>query len=80
MSIRESINAFSFAHFGDVWADLRERITLSRVRRNAYAETYRELMSLTDRELNDLGFARFDIRRIAKEAADDAVRRHVRGA
>lgn len=79
MSIRETNNAFSFAHFGGVWADLRERITLNRVRRTAYDQTYRELACLTDRELNDLGFARFDIRQIAKDAADESVRRHVRG-
>jgi uncharacterized protein YjiS (DUF1127 family) len=34
-----------------------------------YARTVQELESLTNRELADLGISRFDIPRLAKEAA-----------
>ena len=40
-------------------------------RRRIYRTTYNELSMLADRELNDLGIARADIRRIASEAAED---------
>lgn len=32
-----------------------------------------ELFALTDRELNDLGISRYDIRRIARMAATDVI-------
>lgn len=38
-------------------------------RRNVYAQTLRELNSLTDRELADLGIARASIPAVAHEAA-----------
>ncbi len=42
------------------------------LRRHAkYTMLSRELHSLSDRELNDLGFARSQIRRIAREGARD---------
>lgn len=34
-----------------------------------YRETVRELALLSDRELSDLGLARFDIARVARQAA-----------
>ena len=34
-----------------------------------FRRTYRELSTLTDRELNDLGISRFDLQRVAKNAA-----------
>ena len=34
-----------------------------------YRETARELAQLSDRELSDLGIARLDIARVAREAA-----------
>ena len=37
-----------------------------------FRETYDELSKLSDRELNDLGFSRGDLTRIAREAADMA--------
>lgn len=79
MSNRATTHAFSLTLFGDVWADLRERIALIRVRRAAYNQTWDELSCLTDRELNDIGFARHDIRRVAHEVADEAARKHARG-
>lgn len=45
------------------------RLTLWLRRREAYAQTVNELGALTDRDLNDLGIARCDIRRLAREAA-----------
>jgi len=39
--------------------------------RRVYLRTLRELSSCTDRELDDLGIARADIYRIARQAAQD---------
>jgi uncharacterized protein YjiS (DUF1127 family) len=36
-------------------------------RRRRYKTTVRELLSLSDRELSDIGISRCDIRRIAKQ-------------
>ncbi len=38
-------------------------------RRRVYAQTVRELSSLTDRDLTDLGLARANIHDLAREAA-----------
>ncbi|MFN3613903.1 MAG: DUF1127 domain-containing protein [Rubrimonas sp.] len=46
------------------------RLSLWLRRREAYARTVNELEVLTDRDLSDLGIARCDIRRLAREAAD----------
>jgi len=35
----------------------------------SYRKTYNELASLTDRDLNDLGINRHDIKRVAKSSA-----------
>lgn len=48
---------------------LRARLAEVIARRRAYAATLRELNALTERELNDLGLSRGDIRRVAREAA-----------
>ena len=43
---------------------------LSKIRAyKLYRETVRELTELSDRELADLGIARFDIARVARQAA-----------
>lgn len=41
-------------------------------RRKVYLATYHELSMLTDRDLNDLGIARSNIKRLALEAAYDS--------
>lgn len=51
--------------FSGVVDNIRTRIT----QRVVYARTRDELMSLTDRELNDLGIGRGSIRSIARDAA-----------
>lgn len=38
-------------------------------RRRLYLQTVEELNSLSDRDLRDLAISRYDVRRIAKEAA-----------
>jgi uncharacterized protein YjiS (DUF1127 family) len=44
--------------------------SLSKIRTyKLYRQTVRELSELSDRELADLGFARFDIARVAREGA-----------
>jgi len=40
-------------------------------RRRIYSRTLAELSALTDRELADLGISRFDIARVAREAANE---------
>jgi uncharacterized protein YjiS (DUF1127 family) len=40
-------------------------------RRRIYSRTQAELSALTDRELADLGISRFDIARVAREAANE---------
>lgn len=54
-----------FARF----AALTETIRLRNEKRKIYNRTYRELASLTDRDLSDLGLARSEIRRVAWQAA-----------
>jgi uncharacterized protein YjiS (DUF1127 family) len=52
----------AFAARVNAWA--RRRIEIER--------TFNELNALTDRELDDLGFSRFDLRRIAAESVPQA--------
>ncbi len=42
-------------------------------RRRRENRTFRELAMLSERDLNDLGISRADIRRIAREAAEQGV-------
>ncbi len=51
------------------FANLVERIKENRARGAEYNRTYRELQSLSDRELNDIGVRRCDIADIAREHA-----------
>ena len=45
-------------------------LSAAQKRRTVYRRTFNELASLNDRELSDLGIARANISKIAKEAAD----------
>lgn len=49
--------------------DAVEALRRFRARRAAFNQTYNELSVLSQRELDDLGIARSDIARIAREAA-----------
>ncbi|WGW02319.1 DUF1127 domain-containing protein [Tropicibacter oceani] len=57
-------NSFG-ARFSSLIVDLKARMA----RRSVYKTTLRELSSLSDRELNDLGLSRSMIRRVAYQAA-----------
>lgn len=57
------------AGLADRLAALPKLIKAAIVRRQKYAQTYRELDALTERELSDLGIHRSSIARIAHEAA-----------
>ena len=46
--------------------DLRRSMKLRAERRASYKQTYKELIRLTDFELNDIGICRGDIRNIAR--------------
>ena len=56
----------SSARLDAVFAGVRNALA----RRRAYLETLRELGALTDRELADLGFARCDLRRVARDSVE----------
>lgn len=49
--------------------DLLARLQRTLANYREYRRVYEELDSLTERDLTDLGISRYDIRRIAKEAA-----------
>lgn len=59
-----SQNSFG-ARLSSMLIDIRARFA----RRNVYKTTFRELASLSDRELSDLGLNRTMIRRVAYQAA-----------
>lgn len=52
-----------------VFADLKAAFTERLAQYRAYRATVNELSALDDRELNDLGVARYDISAIARQAA-----------
>ncbi len=58
------------SRFGHLMAALRRHLAV----RRTYRRTYEELLALNDRELDDIGIARHDIRRIARETAEYAVK------
>ncbi|QJF52325.1 DUF1127 domain-containing protein [Roseobacter ponti] len=51
-------------------AGVRARFAENRRRNAAYNKTFNELSAMTSRDLADIGLNRFDIPRIAAEAAD----------
>ncbi len=57
------------------FAGLRRSITESLAHARAYRTTYNELYALSDRELNDIGISRSQIRDIATEHAMDVTGR-----
>lgn len=48
---------------------LLARFRAALARRKVYTSTLKELSSLSDRELSDIGLARHDIRQVAAQAA-----------
>ena len=53
----------------DALTSVADRVGRAVARHRAYRTTYNELDACTDRELNDIGISRYDIPRIASEAA-----------
>ncbi len=51
-------------------AGVTARFAENRRRNAAYNKTFNELSAMTSRDLADIGLSRFDIPRIAAEAAD----------
>jgi uncharacterized protein YjiS (DUF1127 family) len=68
MAIANSTRAAG-GSFSDRVTDLSKQFRAAVARRRTYAQTYRELSGLTDRELADLGMHRSDIAAIARQAA-----------
>lgn len=54
-----------------IYQQKRDRMRQALARRRVYRTTFSELASLSDRELNDLGIPRCNIKRTAMEAAYD---------
>ncbi|MEP4197456.1 MAG: DUF1127 domain-containing protein [Aliishimia sp.] len=67
---REAGLAARVASYG---ADVMAHFAKVMARRRVAQTTYHELASLTNRELNDLGIARSQIRSIALESARNAI-------
>lgn len=57
----------------DLAAEIEAAVTTLQTRRETERRVLRELASYNDRELRDMGITRFDIRRIAREHAAQAV-------
>ncbi len=55
---------------GRITRDIRRWLQEMHIRRKSYHQTVFELSWCDDRELADMGIARYEIRRLAKEAAD----------
>ncbi len=58
------------APLASIFTDAKAYWTAAQKRRTAYNRTYRELASLSDKDLMDLNISRADIPRLAKEAAN----------
>jgi uncharacterized protein YjiS (DUF1127 family) len=65
----QSVTAFGGFSFGDRIAALRSELAERRAKYAVYTTTLRELSSLTNRDLNDLGLSRSMIKGVAIEAA-----------
>lgn len=66
--VNDTTNSPSFSsRFGGLF----DAIALRRKRSTVYRQTYNELVGLSDRDLYDLGISRYDIRRLATEAAQN---------
>jgi uncharacterized protein YjiS (DUF1127 family) len=66
---------------GDLHETSRFQALVARLQRrfaayNLYRQTYDELQLLSDRDLNDIGIARCDIRKIARDTAEATMRGH----
>ncbi|WP_319633683.1 DUF1127 domain-containing protein [Pelagibius marinus] len=57
----------------DLATDIEAAVASLQIRRQTERRVLRELAGYNDRELRDLGISRFDIRRIAREHAQQAV-------
>lgn len=69
-TVTQTVAKRSNAPFAGVFSTLKSRIDCYTLQRRAFAE----LNELTDRDLNDLGLARQDLARIARDEARKAVR------
>lgn len=58
---------FAGFNLSETFTGVLEKIRTARAKRAAYNEVYFELSSLSDRELDDIGIYRGDIKRIAQE-------------
>ncbi len=69
MAYVNSSRAAASVGLADRFAGLAKSFKAAMNHRAVYGQTVRELSALSDRELNDLGISRFDIGRVAHEAA-----------
>lgn len=66
--VNTTTRAASFS-LADRFSGILAQIKATMARRAVYAQTVRELNVLSDRELSDLGIARYEINAVAAEAA-----------
>lgn len=64
-SLLDTFSERSFQLVLQTWSKLAEKLQ----RRAVYRTTFAELDALSDRDLNDLGLARYDIPAVSNEAA-----------
>ncbi len=62
-------NARPTASIGAWFQGLRRDLSTEMKRRRVYSQTHEQLMTLTDRELADIGISRLQIADIARDAA-----------
>jgi uncharacterized protein YjiS (DUF1127 family) len=60
-AINDSTDGFAAGSLADRWSDLRQRLAGWRQARRERAQMTRELLSYSDRELDDLAISRSDI-------------------
>lgn len=68
-TVTQTVSKTSNVPFSGVFTSVKSRIDCFKLQRRAYAE----LAELTDRDLADLGLARQDLARIARDEARKAV-------
>ncbi|WP_369415075.1 DUF1127 domain-containing protein [Acuticoccus kalidii] len=54
----------------DGFSRMKQAVVAAEGRRRAINRTYRELNELSDRHLADLGFARCDLRKVARQSVE----------
>lgn len=68
MTTRPAVLTDASGTFAERWTTFVQRFRADRERQRRFRKTVEELDACSDRDLNDLGIARCDIPRLAREA------------